>query len=156
MAALRVLRARREGGAALLYAAIAIVGAVVATEPLSAALVSEIIAAHHLRPSSLPAWTLLQLVPKMYSISHTCWIGGEPILEQGEEGEGRFLRERFWVNHYPARRARFDSGRAELVGAQAERWVYVRSTYLGTSETTSFLARRDATTLVLRRLWVRR
>jgi hypothetical protein len=152
-----LLRGRgHERGAALLYLAVGLVAAVVATEPISGALVSELIAVHHLRPTSLPAWMLLQLVPKMYSLSHTCWIGAEPILERGDEGEDRFLRERFWVNHYPARRARFDSGRAALVGAGAERFVYVRSTYRGSSETTAFVVRRDPDRLVLRAVWVRR
>lgn len=97
---------------------------------------------HHFRPKSWAAWIALQPVPKMYSFANTCWIGPAPLLEQKPlfQSENRFSRESFWVNHYPARKARFDGGR-EALGAGAERFIYVRSTYLGYSETTGFRVR---------------
>lgn len=140
--ALSALSRRRERGAAALYAAIFVFMGIAIATPLSRALVAELMAAHHFRPTSWPAWATLQVAPKMYSFAHTCWIGNEPLFERGSRAaaESRFLRERFWVNHYPARRARFDGTRRAL-GIGAARFVYVRSTYFGSSQTTAFSVR---------------
>lgn len=140
--ALSALSPRRERGAAALYAVIFAFMAIAIATPLSSALVTELMAAHHFRPTSWPAWGALQVAPKMYSFAHTCWIGSQPLFEQGPRtaAESRFLRERFWVNHYPARRARFDASRRAL-GPDATRFVYVRSSYFGASETTAIKVR---------------
>jgi hypothetical protein len=144
--------ARPERGAIALYIAIAAAGVVALATPLSRALASELIAVHHFRPKSWPAWAGLQLVPKMYSFAHTCWIGPAPLLEQEPriQSERRFARESFWVNHYPARKARFDAGREEL-GLGAERFVYLRSSYFDLTETTGFHVRIEPGRLVLTR-----
>lgn len=142
---------RRGVGAAALYLAWGAAAAVILATPLSSGLASRIIAVHHYRPKSWPSWATLQLVPKMYSFAHTCWIGPAPILERRprDQAELRFLRDRFWVNHYPARRARFDGHRHELAGA--ERYIYVRTSYLGHTETTGFYVRVEPGRFLLRR-----
>jgi hypothetical protein len=147
--ALSALSPRRERGATALYAVIFAFMAIAIATPLSSSLVAELMAAHHFRPTSWPAWGALQAAPKMYSFAHTCWIGSAPLFEQGSRAaaESRFLRERFWVNHYPARRVRFDANRGAL-GSGVTRFVYVRSTYLGASETTAFKVRIEPGRLV--------
>jgi hypothetical protein len=150
--ALRALFLRPEQGAATLFVAMGAAAAIILATPLSSGLTSRLIAVHHYRPKSWVSWGTLQLVPKMYSFNHTCWIGLGPLLEQSprSEAELRFLRERFWVNHYPARRARFDGRRHEL-SSGAERYVYIRTSYLGQSETTGFYVRVEPGRLLLRR-----
>lgn len=149
--ALRSLVFRRERGAVSLYLAMGAAAAILLATPLSTGLTSRLIAVHHYRPKSWSSWATLQLVPKMYSFAHTCWIGGAPLLERRprSEAEGRFLRERFWVNHYPARRARFDGHRRDLAGA--ERYIYIRTTYFGHAETTGFYVRVEPGRFLLQR-----
>jgi len=149
--ALRTLVLGRERGAVALYLAMASAAVIVLGAPLSEGLTSRIIAVHHYRPKSWASWATLQLVPKMYSFAHTCWIGPMPLFERRPraEAEGRFLRERFWVNHYPARRARFDGRRREISGA--ERYIYIRTSYLGRAESTGFYVRVEPGRFLLRR-----
>jgi hypothetical protein len=148
--AIRALERRPDRGATALYLACALVAGLVLLVPLSARLTRELAKVHHFRPSSLPAWVGLQVVPKMYSFANTCWIGPYPILDPaaGDDGEARFARESFWVNHYPARRLRFDAGRASL--GLVPRFAYVRSSYRGRVETTAFTVQREPQRLVLR------
>lgn len=150
--AIRSLSLGRDRGATALYAALGAAAAIVLATPFSSGLVARLIAVHHYRPKSWPSWATLQVVPKMYSFAHTCWIGSAPLLEREPraESELRFLRERFWVNHYPARRARFDGHRGEL-GAGSERYIYVRTSYLGQTETTGFYVRVEPGRFLLRR-----
>lgn len=147
---LRALSPRRERGAALLYLALALVALVSLATPLSRDLTSELIAAHHFRPKSWPAWAALQLAPKMYSFAHTCWIGPAPLLEQEprSHADARFQRESFWVNHYPARKARFDGARERLEGGP-DLYVYCRTTYFDVTETTGFQVRAEPGRLLL-------
>lgn len=140
IASLRELARHRERALVALYAVLLVVAAVAAAPLVSEGVVAALIANHQLRPRSRAAWIGLQLVPKMYSFAHTCWIGPTPILEQ-PGGAARFAADAFWVNHYPARRARFDAGRAQL---GAERWVVVRTAFRGQAETaTIHVQRRD-------------
>ncbi len=144
---------RRERGTAALFAAIAAVALVILATPASRALQSELIASHHFRPRSLARWAGLQLVPKMYSFAHICWIGNGPLFERSPRAaaEERFAREAFWVNHYPARRARFDARRRQLAAPNETRFVYLRSSYRGYSETTGFRVRAEPHRLVIER-----
>lgn len=134
---MRASSPRRERGASLVYFLVGVAAATCLAEPFSEGLTKELIAAHHFRPNSWPAWGAIQVLPKMYSFANRCWIGPAPLLEQGSRAaaEARFERESFWVNHYPARKARFDGGRYELPPNSA-RYVYIRSTYFGHTETT--------------------
>jgi hypothetical protein len=159
--AIRALSVRRDAGAIALFLAMGSAAVIILATPLSSGLVARVIAVHHYRPKSWPSWATLQLVPKMYSFAHTCWIGPAPLFDQKQnqkqiqiqnprsEAERRFLRERFWVNHYPARRARFDGRRRELAGA--ERYIYVRTSYFGHTETTGFYVRVEQGRFLLRR-----
>jgi hypothetical protein len=147
LAAIRELRGRRpDRGAAAIYGLAALAALIVLLEPVSKRLTSELMRVHHLQPSSLAAWVGLQLVPKMYSFEHTCWIGPPGATADRRE------RERFWVNHYPARRARFDAGRIHL-GLDSDHAVVVRSSYRGTTETTEIRVRRELGRLVWRRAY---
>lgn len=135
--AIRSLSGRRSRGAAALFLALGAAAAASLAVPFSEALTSAFIADHHFRPRSWAVYGATQVLPKMYSFAHTCWIGQIPLLETSplDVSERRFERERFWVNHYPARRARFDAGRGDL-GPGAVRYVYVRTSYFGHTETT--------------------
>lgn len=135
--ALRSLSGRSSRGAAALFIALGAAAAASLAVPFSEALTSAYMADHHFRPRSWPVYGVTQALPKMYSFAHTCWIGHGPLLEvlPQSSAEDRFARESFWVNHYPARRARFDSGRGAL-GPGAVRYVYMRTSYFGHTETT--------------------
>lgn len=135
---------RSRWGLQIFYIGLWLVAFVCAGAPFSRPVVSLLMANHHFRPQSWTAWIVLQPVPKMYSFANTCWIGKAPLLEQKPEfqSENRFLRERFWVNHYPARKARFDGGR-EALGLGIDHYVYVRSVYFGYSETTGFRVKTE-------------
>lgn len=141
---LRVLESRGQRGLQVFYIGLWLVALVCGSAPLSRPVVSLLMANHHFRPKSWAAWIALQPVPKMYSFGNTCWIGKAPLLEQQPQfqSENRFLRERFWVNHYPARKARFDGGR-EALGLGVDHYVYVRSVYFGYSETTGFRVKTE-------------
>ena len=148
--AIRAIDPRRDRGVLVFFVAIGIATSLSLAVPFSKGLTSELIAAHHFRPKSWPAWGAIQLLPKMYSFAHTCWIGQAPLLDQQpiSTSEARFARESFWVNHYPARRARFDGGRRDL-GIGAVRYIYVRTRYFGYQETTRITARVSSGQLAL-------
>ena len=121
--ALRRGRDRRAWALALLLAGYALLALVT---PWWRGLQHALMEAHHLRPSSLAQWVALQPAPKMYSFAHRAWLGPIP------PGFGpRFEREHFWVNHYPARRARFDGARGRELVRPGPRFLYLESSYRG-------------------------
>jgi hypothetical protein len=132
--ALADLRRARTAGTVALYAAIAAVALLLIAVPLCRPLQGELARAHHLRPSSLPAWTALQVVPKMYSFAHQVRAEGDDPL---------------WVNHYPVRVARFERARAEIVARGEEVHLEVRSEYRGSSWLSRLVVRVEGGGLVL-------
>lgn len=141
---LRFMGGRSERGLAVFYSLLCCSALVSLSAPVSERVVSHLMANFHFRPRSWAAWIALQPVPKMYSFANTCWIGTAPLLEQEPafQSELRFSRESFWVNHYPARKARFDGFR-ETLGPSADHFIYVRSVYFGYTETTGFHVRAE-------------
>lgn len=139
------LRARPEPGALALFSALGAVAATSLSTQVSERPVRALAASHHLRPPSLAAWAWLQVVPKMYSFENQCWFGDAPPA-----GDARVSAEAFFVNHYPARRLRFDAGRTRLVPDRPT-WAVVRSTYQGLRETTTYVVTRRGERLVVER-----
>jgi len=123
--------------------------------PVSRRMQRGIMAAHHFKPLSLDEWLLLQLAPKMYGFAHTAWIGSSPLFATVSKptADRIYARQSFWVNHYPARRARFDGARGEVFAEPGNTmYVYLRSHYRGLEESTAFVVRAADGKLVLRRI----
>lgn len=134
--ALRALDKRRDRRALALALLITGYAMVSLLTPGWRGLQRALMEAHHMRPSSLARWVVLQPAPKMYGFAHRAWLG------QARIGFGpRFEREHFWVNHYPARRARFDGARGRESTVAGPRYLYLRSSYRGVDFETSYEVR---------------
>jgi hypothetical protein len=135
-----------------LLVAIAFYAAVSLMTPWSPPVQRKLMELHHLRPRSMLQWVLLQPAPKMYGMSHQAWIGAQPIFER-PGGERIFSARAFQVNHYPARRARFDGSRGEIFGQHGRpQYVYLRTRYRGTRLGTGYAVQAADDQLLLRPL----
>ncbi len=149
--ALADLRRARTRGTVALYLAIAATALLLASVPVCRPVQDQLARAHHARPQSLVHWAAIQVVPKMYSFWHRVWRAGEPISDgalSGAEGPG-FPFRTLWLNHYPVRMARFESGRAEIVERGADVHLLVRSGYHGRTWVSRFVVHVDGGGLVL-------
>jgi hypothetical protein len=149
--ALADLRRARTPGTVALYVAIAATMALLLTVPFCRATQSQLVRAHHARPSSVATWAVFQVVPKMYSFGHRVWFSREPLTEyllSRPEGPG-VEHQTFWVNHYPIRAARFEANRASIVERGEEVHVLVRSGYRGGRWASRFVVRVEGDVLVL-------
>jgi hypothetical protein len=148
--AAHVLVRRRDRGAMVLSALLAIYALLSLATPWWSELQLTLIEAHHMRPRSMWRWIALQPAPKMYSFAHRAWLGTVPL--HGRTAD-RFAREHFWVNHYPARRARFDGSRGrELEGRPGARYLYIETSYRGLTVKTGYEVRLVGATVRLRRI----
>ena len=149
----RAIQRRGDYGATALIALIALYFAVSLFTPVVKPLQRGIMAAHHMRPDSMPAWAFFQLAPKMYGVAHRVWRGPIRLFDPKRDrqtAERAFVRTHFWVNHYPARLARYDGYRQETFGDGATIYVYLRSTYRGEALESAFTVRASDGTLHLR------
>ncbi len=138
------LRGRERGALGLLGLVFAY-ALLTATEPLSRTMQQSLIACTHFRPRSLASWVVLQPVPKMYVHENRVLVDGAPPPGGAFSvaARRRFAERAFWVNHYPARMARFDGQREEVLGpAPHARFLVLTTRYLGTSVTSVVVARR--------------
>lgn len=92
-----------------------------------------VILGSHFRPVSIGAWLVLQPAPKMYGVANRVWTRTLPLVPS-RTGLEQFERTSVWVNHYPARYARFDGERRRT---NFPRWLVVRSRYRDTTIWTS-------------------
>jgi len=151
----RALVGRGERGALVLLVALSFYAMLSLLTPVSVTLQRRLMASHHFRPPSMVSWVGLQLAPKMYGFAHRAWIGGYPLYDAlpREHADYRFDAQHFWVNHYPARRARFDGFRdKEFNRPIAARYIYLKSSYRGHTEGSGFEVRYKGGKLHLRRL----
>ena len=149
--AIAELRRARTPGTIALYAAIAVTMLLLASVPVCGPLQTQLARTHHARPSSVPAWAALQLVPKMYSFGHRIWFSREPLTEfllARPEGPG-VEHQTLWVNHYPIRAARFESQRAAIVERGEDVHVLVKTDYRGRAWISRYVVRVDGEGLVL-------
>ena len=149
--ALADLRRERTPGTVALYAAIALCGLVVVSVPVCGTTQDQMARAHHARPSSVVSWAAFQLVPKMYSFGHRVWYSREPVTDyllRRPEGPG-FELQTLWVNHYPIRTARFESGRKDIVDRGEDVHLLVRSGYQGRRWESRFVVHVEGHDLVL-------
>lgn len=139
-------------------AALALLGLVLsyalltATEVVSTTMQESLIACAHFRPRSLASWVVLQPVPKMYVHENRVFVdsGPPPGGPLSDAARRRFERGAFFVNHYPARIARFDGRRRETFGpAPHARFLVLRTRYRDTTATTLVIARTRDGHLVL-------
>lgn len=130
-AALRDLRRQRTPGTVALYAVIGSLMLLLAMVPVCGPLQDQLARSHHARPSTIAAWPVLQVVPKMYSFAHRTWTSAQP------EADGPSL----WINHFPARAMRVERGREEFVQRGVDRHLLVRSAYRGRRWVTRFVLR---------------
>lgn len=149
--ALARLRRRPDGASVALYGFFGVLLAVAMALPMCRPLQRELMEAHHLRGRSAPSWALVQLVPKMYSFGHRVWLSEAPLTDFLLERPERipFEYQSAWVNHYPARLARFETLRAEVGERGATVHVLLRSRYRGLEFETRFQVTPEA-----RRLWI--
>ncbi len=145
LAAVRDLRARRQAGTGALYLVLAFLAVLVGALPFSRPVQRRLAAVQHLRPPSVLDWCVLQVLPKMYGAAHRAWLAAEPLTDYLVEDETRipFAYETTWVNHYPARLARFESRRAEVASYGLEAHVFLRTTYRGETVSTALVVRFD-------------
>jgi len=151
----RALVGRRERGALLLLVVLCFYTMLSLLTPVSRKLQRRLMAAHHFRPESMAAWVTIQLAPKMYGFAHRAWIGGYALYGTvpREHADYRFDAQHFWVNHYPARRARFDGFRQEVFREPiGPRYIYLKSSYRGHSESSGYQVRYGDGQLHIRRL----
>jgi len=99
---------------------------------------------HHARPSSLATWSVFQVVPKMYSFGHRIWFGREPFVD-----DSRAQAPSLWLNHYPIRDARFEHGRADIVGRGESVYLLLRTGYQGHRWESRYVVRVEDGGLVL-------
>jgi hypothetical protein len=152
--ALADLRRARTRGTITLYAAIAATAVLLASVPVCGPVQDQLARAHHARPQSLVHWAAFQVVPKMYSFAHRVWRAGEPITDEAlsrAEGPGLAYRT-LWLNHYPVRIARFESGRAEIVERGEDVHLLVRTSYRGRRWVSRFVVHVEGGGLVLEAL----
>ena len=139
-------------GTALVYALVGAFALASLALPWSRALQREAMAAHQLRPRSLPCWVALQLWPKMYGLAHRVFVSERPLSERVVAAEPPPADvESAWVNHYPARYLRFDTRRRELVAAGTELHLLLRSSYRGLEESTAYTVHGEGDRLVVER-----
>jgi hypothetical protein len=152
--AFRALRRRPDSIASAIGTALLVYIAISLATPWSTSLQRRLMAAHHLEPVSMPSFAVLQLAPKMYGFSHRVWIGSFPLFARpGPAADARFAHEHFWVNHYPARMARFDGRRAEVFPTpSAVRFVYIRSRYRQLDDAAGYVVRVRDGQLLMQRL----
>lgn len=131
LAALRDLRRQRTRGTVAFYAVIGTLMLLLAMVPVCGPLQDQLARSHHARPSTIAAWPLLQVVPKMYSFAHRTWTSAE----LASLDEGRSL----WINHFPARAMRVERGREDFVDRGVDRYLLVRSAYRGRRWVTRFV-----------------
>lgn len=149
--ALSDLRRARTPGTIALYAAIGVTMLLLASVPVCGPVQDQLARAHHARPSSVAAWSVFQVVPKMYSFGHRIWFSREPLTEflvSRADGPG-IEHQTLWVNHYPIRAARFESMREQIVERGEDVHVLVRSAYRGRSWISRYVVRVEGPTLVL-------
>jgi hypothetical protein len=146
----------RDRLAVALLSLLAIYGALALATPVAPPLQRAIIAAHHFQPRSGIEWFALQPLPKMYGFAHTAWIGPYALFDPARPSalsEGSYQRQRFWVNHYPARRARFDGSRGDTFADPSTRaFIYLRSRYRNTELSTGYQVHSEGGKLVMRRI----
>jgi hypothetical protein len=139
-------------GTALVYALVGAFALASLALPWSRALQREAMAAHQLRPRSLPRWVALQLWPKMYGLAHRVFVSERPLSVRVVATEPPPADvESAWVNHYPARYLRFDTRRRELVAAGTELHLLLRSSYRGLEESTAYTVHGEGDRLVVER-----
>jgi len=101
-----------------------------ATVPVCGPMQDQLARSHHARPSTIVAWPLLQIVPKMYSFAHRTWTSTQPHVDDGAS---------LWINHFPARAMRVERGREDFVERGTDRYLLVRSAYRGRRWVTRFV-----------------
>jgi hypothetical protein len=151
----RALKGRREHSALALLMLLAFYATLSLMTPSSLRLQRRLLEAHHYRPQSMASWITLQLAPKMYGFAHRVWIGGYALYDvlPRETADYRFEAQHFWVNHYPARRARFDGFREAVFGRPVgPRYLYLQTSYRGFSESSGFVVSAKDGHLRIRRL----
>ncbi len=117
--------------------------------PVSDRLQRSIIVATHLRPRSMASWMVLQPMPKMYGFENRVFVSEIPVRRTASEGDRRQLVDHgFWVNHYPARMARFDGERRTAFDGHA-RYLFLRTRYRGVIVDSAISVKWHAGALVL-------
>jgi len=147
--ALVELRRERTRGTVALYIAIATAMLMLASVPVCTPMQDQLARAHHARPSSMFAWTALQVVPKMYSFGHRVWYSARPLSDDARPDELDADYRTLWLNHYPARAVRFERGRADVMTRGTDVHLLLRSGYLGRRWITRFVVRVEAGGLVV-------
>lgn len=133
--AIRRLERRPERGAVALFAAIAFYAVIALFTPWWSGLQRRLMASFHYRPPSMASWVVLQPAPKMYGFANRVWRGPFPLVEETSRRveRGRFAATSFWVNHYPARMARYDGERGAVFHKPGHTvYVMIQSRYRGT------------------------
>jgi hypothetical protein len=146
--AIRALQVSGDRLARVLLLLLSLYGAISLLTPVSSRLSRAIVAGHHFKPASMIEWLLLQPAPKMYGFAHRAWIGPFELYAAGRSrstAHRTFTQRHFFVNHYPARRARFDGFREARFGDPRQRaYLYLRSSYRGMSESTAYEIHADS------------
>ncbi len=146
----RELGARVVGGLVALYAAIAL------ATPHCSPLQRRLLESSHLRPASMASWVALQPAPKMYGFANRAFRGPRSLVDEAAGTVQRALFERgsFWVNHYPARMARFDGERGRVFARPGKRiHVLLRSRYRGSALWTALVVEEREGALVWQPVW---
>ncbi len=150
---------RRERSAFALLLVIGFYGAIALATPHCGSLQTRLLASSHYRPPSLASWIVLQPAPKMYGFANRVWRGPVPLIDAstGAIQQRRFAAMSFWVNHYPARMARYDGERGRVF-AESGRTVHVmlQSRYRGTESWSAIEVRQEQGPLEMRSVEVDR
>jgi|GEM_PF-6248791 len=124
-ASLRRLWLRPERSTAALYALLLASALLSSSLLLSRPLRYRLLRVHQAQPASLLEWTVFQLQPKMYTGAHRVLFADQPsfdflrVLEQPD----------FWINHSPARLARFETIRSDFLKAGQPQYLLMNSRY---------------------------
>jgi hypothetical protein len=128
-AALRLALAGNERSARGLFTALFIYAGVAIGTFGSSRVQHALILNTHFRPTSTFAWVFLQPAPKMYGIANRVWVRNIPPLSVHSIAVP-FESRSVWVNHYPARYARFDGERQQT---SLPKSFVIRGSYRDTS-----------------------
>lgn len=119
-------RPQQQRGAKALLLLLGFYAVIALATPHWAWIQHRLLESSHYRPRSLASWVVLQPAPKMYGFANRVWRGPSPrwVARAGNIDVDRFAATSFWVNHYPARMARYDGERARVF-ERPGRTVYV-------------------------------
>ena len=146
---------QREVSAALLYSVIILVALFIITLPFSRQTQGLLFEKFQLKTRSFVQWSVLQVIPSMYSFANEVWKSPVPFSDQFDPDQipANQPYQHYWINHYPLRYITFSlTNRQKYIHLNTPYYINIRSRYHNNQLVSSYRINPKANRLYIEKI----